>query len=254
MHEGEGGTLVSMATDFDQPTLNRLLDLQAEDSAILRLQERKESLPEAQRLTEVNERLDELEADLRIAQKQRDEIGRESNRLDGEIGLVREKIEREEKRLFSGGVSNPKELSSLQAEVASLRKKQGSLEDDLLEVMEQAEQAQATASNLENEREAASRESKTLSDTVSELTHDIDAQLADHSKTRDEIAPELPEDLLKTYETIRSQKGGVGAAALVGGTCEGCHTTLPAIEVQKIKKEGGLQRCENCRRILVIRN
>ena len=243
-----------MATDFDQTTLNRLLDLQAEDSAILRLQERKESLPEAQRLSEVNERLDELEADLRIAQKQRDEVGRESNRLEGEIGLVREKIEREEKRLFSGGVSNPKELSSLQAEVASLRKKQGSLEDDLLEVMEQAEQAQATMGNLETERNAASSESQSLSKTVGELTHDIEAQLADHSKTRAEIAPEIPDALLKTYETIRAQKGGVGAAALVGGTCEGCHTTLPAIEVQKIKKEGGLQRCENCRRILVVRN
>ena len=243
-----------MSTDLDQTTLNRLLDLQAEDSAILRLQERKGSLPEAQRLTEVNERLDELEADLRIAQKQRDEIGRESNRLEGEIGLVREKIEREEKRLFSGGVSNPKELSSLQAEVASLRKKQGGLEDDLLEVMEQAEQAQVTMTNLETERDAASSESQTLTKTVSELTHDIDAQLADHAKQRESIAPELPDDLLKTYDTIRSQKGGIGAAALVGGTCEGCHTTLPAIEVQKIKKEGGLQRCENCRRILVVRN
>lgn len=243
-----------MPNDYDHATLNRLLELQAEDTAILRLEERKDSLPEAHRLVEVDERLDELEADLRIALKQRDEIGRESNRLEGEIGLVREKIEREEKRLFSGGVSNPKELSSLQAEVASLRKKQEGLEDQLLEVMEQAEQAQSTVTSLETERNAASSESAVLGKTVTELTHDIDAQLADHRAQRDAIAPEIPEALLKTYETIRAQKHGIGAAALVGGTCEGCHTTLPAIEVQKIKKEGGLQRCENCRRILVVRS
>jgi predicted nucleic acid-binding Zn-ribbon protein len=243
-----------MPPDYDQQTLNRLLDLQREDTAILRLEERRASLPEAQRLAEVKERLDELEADVRIAEKQRDEIAREHNRLEGEIGLVRQKIEREEKRLFSGAVSNPKELSSLQAEVASLRKRQEGLEDELLEVMEQAEQAQATMTNLEGERRVTAMESEALTKTVGEITHDIDTQLADHRKQREEIAPEVPEALLKTYDTIRAQKGGIGAAALVGGTCEGCHTTLPALEVQKIKKEGGLQRCENCRRILVVRS
>jgi predicted nucleic acid-binding Zn-ribbon protein len=124
----------------------------------------------------------------------------------------------------------------------------------LLEVMEQAEQAQTTLTNLETERDAASAESENLSKTVVELTHDIDAQLEDHKRQRAEVVPDIPDALVKTYETIRSQKGGIGAAALIGGTCEGCHTTLPAIELQKIKKEGGLQRCENCRRILVIRS
>jgi uncharacterized protein len=120
--------------------------------------------------------------------------------------------------------------------------------------MEQAEQAQNTMTTLEGERDGASWGSQTLTQTVAELTRDIDAQLEDHGKARAAIEPEIPEQLLKTYETIRAQKGGVGAAALVRGTCEGCHTALPAIEVQKIKKEGGLHRCENCRRILVVRS
>ena len=243
-----------MATDYDQATLNRLLDLQSEDTAILRLNERKASLPEAQRLAEVDDRLQELEADLRIAQKQRDEIGRENNKLEGEIGLIRQKIEREEKRLFSGGFSNPKELSSLQAEVASLKKKQGTVEDSLLEVMEQGEQAQETLDRLERERNEASAESEELTRTVDDLTRDIDAQLAEHTKAREAIAPEIPEPLANMYETIRAQKGGIGAVALVAGTCEGCHTSLPSIEAKRIKTQGGLNRCENCRRILVVRD
>lgn len=243
-----------MPNDYDQATLNRLLDLQAEDTAILRLEERRGSLPEAQQLAEVNDRLHELEADLQIAEKQRTEISREQNRLEGDIGTIREKIEREEKRLFSGGVSNPKELGALQAEVASLRKKQGGQEDVLLEVMERAEQADATMTSLEKERQEASTRSEELARTVDDLLRDIDAQLEDHRKQRAAIAPEIPDPLLKMYETTRAQKGGIGAAALVRGTCEGCHTTLPSIEVGKIKREGGLHRCENCRRILVVRD
>jgi uncharacterized protein len=241
-----------MAPDYDHATLDRLLDLQAEDTAILRLEERKASLPEAQRLAEIKEQLAELEADHQIAQKQRDEIGREHNRIEGEIGLVVQKIEREEKRLFSGGVSNPKELSSLQAEVASLKKKQSTLEDGLLEVMEQAEGAQETLERLGRERTEAADEAENLGRTVGEVTHDIDEQLKHHRGAREQIAPEIPEALMKLYDTIRAQKGGIGAAALVGGTCEGCHTSLPSIEAQKIRKDGGLHRCENCRRILIV--
>src|SRR5918999_3416518 len=95
-----------MAMDVDQSSLVRLLDLQAEDSAIRRLEERRGSLPEAQRLAEVSETLAELESDIEIASKQSDEINREHSRLEGEIELSDQKIAREEQRLFSGSVSN----------------------------------------------------------------------------------------------------------------------------------------------------
>src|SRR5687768_12012189 len=67
---------------YDDATLQRLLDLQAEDTAIARLRERKEALPEAKRLAEVQDLLSELEADLEIARKQNDELGREQSRIE----------------------------------------------------------------------------------------------------------------------------------------------------------------------------
>ena len=118
--------------------------------------------------------------------------------------------------------------------------------------MEAAEGAQNTVSTLDTERADASAEAAELTTKVEQLSHDIDVQLHDHQAARSKVVPDIPDTLLKLYETIRAQKGGVGAAALVGGTCEGCHTTLPQVEVEKIRKEGGLQRCDNCRRILVI--
>ena len=89
-----------MPPQYEPAALDRLLDLQKEDLAIKRLEERRASLPEAKRLAEVNARLQELEADLEIARKQSDEVGREQHRLEGEIALLGEKIAREEKRLF----------------------------------------------------------------------------------------------------------------------------------------------------------
>ena len=81
---------------------------------------------------------------------------------------------------------------------------------------------------------------------------DIDAALTEHRDARAEIAPSVPEKVLALYEQLRTQKQGIGAAALISGTCQGCHTRLPSKEVERLRAEGGLQRCDNCRRILVV--
>lgn len=240
--------------DYPQETLLRLLDLQTEDTAIKRLEERKASLPEAQKLAEVEARLEELGSDLAIATKQHDEIAREQSKLEGEIELVEQKTSKEEQRMYSGGVSNPKELSSLQAEVESLKRKRSGLEDDLLEVMEQREGATETVERLTKERDEAQKEAEELRARVTELTSEIDEELTQHGGNRDGIAPEIPDDLLSLYDKLREQKMGVGAAALRAGTCEGCHTKLPQREWERIRAEKGLQRCENCRRIVVVTN
>ena len=241
-----------MPTEVEPAVLQRLLELQSEDTAIKRLEERKASLPEAARLKEVTELLEELTSDLAIAGKQDDEISREHSRLEGEIELLEQKISKEEQRMFAGTVSNPKELSSLQAEVESLKRKKGGLEDQLLEVMEARESSSATVARITGERDQAAAEAKELGGKVSILTADIDAQLAQHSSQRDQVAADIPADLLSLYDKIRVKSQGVGAASLEGGTCQGCHTKLPQGEIERMRSEGGLQRCDNCRRILVI--
>lgn len=240
-----------MLKQVEPATLSLLLDVQAEDSAIARLQQQRETLPESERLARVEEHLSELEADIAIATKQLDEITHEHNRREGEIELIAQKLEREQKKMFSGAVSNPKELSALQAEVEMLERKRSESEDGLLEVMVGKDQATETLERLRSEETQIRSEADELRTAVAKLTADIDASLEGHAATRRELVAGVPEDLLSLYEKIRDQKGGVGAAALEGGTCQGCHTKLPAKEAERVKSEGGLQRCDNCRRILV---
>jgi uncharacterized protein len=241
-----------MLRDVDPAALTRLLDVQAEDSAIARLEGRRTTLPEARRLAEVSSALGELNADIEIATKQRDELAREQSRLEGEMTLADNKIDREQGRLFAGNVSNPKELSALQQEVEMLKRQRGQLEDALLEVMVQKDAADGTLSSLQDERTSLEGESERLNGEVAALHGEIDAELAAHRESRVEVAATIPDALLKLYEQTKASKNGVGAAALEGGTCQGCHTRLPAREVERMKREGGLQRCDNCRRILVV--
>jgi uncharacterized protein len=239
--------------DVELSTLTRLLDLQAEDSAVRLLQHRRDALPEARRLAELDAQLAELESDIAIATSQSDDAQREQARIEGEIGLADQKIAREEKRLFSGAVANPKELGALQAEVAMLKRSRGTKEDELLEVMVRREQTDETLAKLRAERDAVAAEAAQVGERVRAETGSIDAEMARRSAAGAAIREEIPADLLSLYDSIRASKNGVGAAALVGGTCQGCHTQLPAREVERMRAEGGLQRCDNCRRILVVR-
>ncbi len=241
-----------MPTEVDSSALSRLLDVQTEDSALARLNHQKETLPEAQKLAELRERLEELHADERIAEKQAGEAAREQDRLEGEIQIIDQKIGKEEQRLYSGAVSNPKELGALQAEVAMLKRQRGDLEDSLLEAMVQREQADSTLASLREEAGTAGREEKALAETVDGFVREIDSELATHRSARDEAVRDVPPDVLALYDKLRATKGGVGAAVLEGHTCAGCHTKLPAREVERLKAESGLQRCDNCRRILVV--
>jgi uncharacterized protein len=241
-----------VVAQVDRAVLERLLDLQGEDSAIRLLIHRKETLVEARRLAEVNEQLAELDADSAIAEDRNSELGRETARLEDAIASLDAKIGREEARMYSGRVANPKELSSLQAEVAMLRGRRSGLEDELLEVMVSRDQADETLAKLRSERDTAAADAATLAASVAVSTQEIDSELHDRETKRAEIAHGVPSDLLALYDQLRAVHNGVGAAALVAGTCQGCHTQLPAREVERMKAEGGLQRCDNCRRILVV--
>ena len=241
-----------MPIQADDASLSRLLELQEEDSDITRLEDRKAALPEAARLAEMNEQLEELGADIATATKNKDGFASDQSKAEGEMEILDQKIAKEEARMYGGGVSNPKELSALQAEIEMLKRKRAVLEDQVLEAMVQKDDYATTAERLTAERDSLQTEANSLSATVNEIASDIDAQLLKHRTKRSEVAATLAGELLDLYEKLREQKHGVGAAALEGGTCQGCHTQLPAREVERLKAERGLQRCDNCRRILVI--
>ncbi|MBO0836380.1 MAG: hypothetical protein J2P28_12870, partial [Actinobacteria bacterium] len=84
---------------------------------------------------------------------------------------------------------------------------------------------------------------------VAELSG-LSAQAAER---RAAVAAQEPADLLELYERLRAQHGGVGAAALRRGQCQGCHLTLNAGDLSVIRAAAPdeVVRCEECRRILV---
>ncbi len=231
-----------------------LLELQAHDSAIDRLNHQRGSLPEHALVERLGTNLAAI--DQLVAERQGDlaTVSREQTRLEDEVEMVRRKALAEEARAISGRVTSPKELTSIQEEVASLQRRQAALEDDLLERMERRETLDAELAELSSRRERLTAEQAEVAKARDAALADIDRELEVQRSARKLLEPKVSEELLKLYEQIRARQGGIGAGALVGNTCQGCRTSLSRVDVNALRAlpPERIKRCEHCRRILVV--
>ncbi|HWB66512.1 MAG TPA: C4-type zinc ribbon domain-containing protein [Mycobacteriales bacterium] len=231
----------------------RLLDLQALDSTLDRLRHRRATLPELEQIEALEQKARELADDIVRAETEDSDLGREQAKVDADVELVRNRMQRDQQRLDSGQVGSPKELENLQSEITSLHRRQTELEDAELEVMEQREAVQARLAEL---RHAQGETATALADTERRrdtAVTEIDAEVEKTATQRAETAGALPADLVALYDKLRASSGGVGAAALHRGRCEGCHLQLNTTDLNRLRDAAPdeVLRCEECRRILV---
>ncbi len=235
----------------DTATQLLLLDLQTADTALAQLTHRRKTLPELAALAErkaVAARTHDAAVD---AQTSAQDIGAEQRRLENDVDTVRTRTSRDEARLQAGGLP-ARELEGLQHEIVTLARRQSTLEDELLEVMERAEQTGADMAEATRAHEAVVAEQHELITRRDAAFAEIDAAAAQLRPQRDALAAQIPADLLALYERARAH-GGTGAALLRQRRCEGCHIELSGSEVAGLRNadEDAVVRCDNCRAILV---
>ncbi|RCG30608.1 hypothetical protein DQ384_15055 [Sphaerisporangium album] len=230
----------------------RLLELAALDAVLDRLAHRRRTLPELAEIDERSAKLARLATEVIAAETEASDLAREQAKAESDVEAVRVRADRDQKRLDSGQVSSSKDLSNLQSELASLHRRQGDLEDVVLEIMERREAADATVTRLTAERGEISAGLATLEEKRDAALGELDRESGEAKGKRGGITSDIPADLLTLYEKLREQYG-VGAAMLQGGRCQGCKVSLSIADLNRIRAaaKDEVLRCEECRRILV---
>lgn len=233
--------------------LERLLVVQEHDTEVDQLRHRLAALPERARLDAKLAEIAELDVRAAAVGEQRAAVGRDLKRLEDEVATVEARRAETDHKLYGGTVSAARELQALQDELASLKRRQDSLEDDELELMEQAEPLDAQLAALADERAALDEEATSLTATLAEAEVTIEADLARVLAEREVAVAGIEAGLLAEYGRLRGQLGGIAIARLVGSNCGGCHLTLSSVEVDRIRRTppGAMVHCEECGRILV---
>ena len=177
---------------------------------------------------------------------------RKQNELELEFGSLSAKLKRSEQRLYSGTISNPKELSDLQQEVASLTRRRSGLEDEVLEAMMASEDAEATmdqaTSQLNRTEESWQAHYRALSAEEDELQIHVQEQTA----AREQLVVRIDRSALTAYENTRQRRGGVAVAVIHDELCQACGIRVSGTAVRGARA-GELVYCVSCGRILIFR-
>jgi uncharacterized protein len=231
----------------------RLLELADLDAELTRLENRRRGLPEHAELDQLEQRDARLRDTIASLEAEQGDLKRALSKAEADVDQVRSRIDRDRQRLDAGQVASPRELENLQSEIVSLTRRQSDLEEIVLDVMERQEAAQGSRESAAAEREAIAATRDVVTARRDAALAEIAEQAGKAGDRRATVASEEPQDLLDLYGRMRQQHGGVGAAALRGGRCEGCHLSLNTVDLNNIRHADPdeVLRCEECRRILV---
>ena len=156
----------------------------------------------------------------------------------------------QEQRLYSGMVSNPKELKALQQEIQHLRTQQSRQEDTYLEMMEAAESLQEEsrrkAEALQQAEEAWNRESAAMLARRDQL----EVRKQELQAKRTQLAASIDAEFISRYEAMRRMKQGRAISKVEQNSCQWCRVILTPSELQRVRVSSQLQTCTNCGRIL----
>ncbi|GAA5184390.1 C4-type zinc ribbon domain-containing protein [Rugosimonospora acidiphila] len=236
----------------DPQAQRRLLDLQAIDLALTQLAHRRRNLPQIAELDRLARQITAADDERVKAQVGVDDLDRDIARLEKDVEQVRARRAKDQSRL-DAGTGPARELEALQHELTSLARRQSELEDAELELMEQREQAETslnqTVGRLTETRKEREQVEAARDQALAEIAKDEEFR----SAGRGPIVADLPADLIALYDRIREQSGGIGAALLRAGRCEGCRLEMFGGELAAVRSAAPdeVVRCEECRRILV---
>lgn len=170
--------------------------------------------------------------------------------LDLEIKSVSEKSAAADADLYSGRITNPKALQEIQSEIEALKRRQATLEDELLETMMEIEGAQAEVDSAqENLSMARAALASTQTDLLDEQAK-LKAEAAEADEQRQALAATVEPANLAVYDKLRQRLRGQAVARLQSSGCSLCGVEQTMSTQQAARSDKALVFCESCGRIL----
>ena len=228
-----------------------LLELAELDAERARIEHRAGHLVELRRLEEIQAAHQKANDQLAALQIALEDVDEQVSKFEAEIDAVRQREDRDRK-LLDSGATDAKQLTDLQHELETLERRQASLEDSLLEVMEHREGLQTDQAAELAKIDELQKDLVEAQQACDEARSELDQQRAQSLSRREELIAGLDADLVALYERQRT-RGGAGAGLLQGGRCGACRIDLDRGELARISAaaEDDVLRCPECGAILL---
>ena len=226
--------------------LKQLIRLQSIDSSIQELRGRIDRFPGISKA--LDEKLRSTQAGLDAAKERTKNNQATRKKLEADITAIEAKISKYREQMLS--VKTNEEYRALQHEIEHAQKAIRKVEDDILNLMQEAETVQVEIKTAES-RLKEDQQKVNVERTALEQQNKQDISALDgYLKERKEIETSISSDLIPRYERVRKHRGGVAVAAARDYVCELCQVRIRPQVFQEIRKNDQIIWCDACQRIL----
>jgi predicted nucleic acid-binding Zn-ribbon protein len=223
-----------------------LFDLQARDTAIDKLKHHLSTIPAE---------IDGLRKTAEAEKAKAEELKNESKKL--QVDRKNKEIELATKedliKKHQGDLNNVKSndaFKALQHEIDNAKKDKGTIEEQVLVLMDQADELVKREKQEAKRVEAHKAEIEVQVKQIEAEAEKVKADLAAKQTEREQAAAQIPPAMLKQYDAIRVRKSGLALVPVRGENCGGCNLKLTPQTIVDVKKHTKLVTCESCQRIL----
>lgn len=230
-----------------------LLELQALDTKLQQLGHRAANLPEIATITGLSSVRDGLRATVVEANGAWEDAQIELKRTEADVAVVEARVSRDTDRMQSS--ASVKDVAAFEQELAALAKRQSDLEDIELAVMETVEERAKALSDARAQLEAVEAKIAEASAARDAALGGLDAEKGAAVADRDEVAGQVPAELLALYEKQRARYG-VGASLLRGGVSSASGVALNSSDMTVVRAAAAdeVLLCPDSNAILVRTN
>jgi predicted nucleic acid-binding Zn-ribbon protein len=147
-------------------------------------------------------------------------------------------------------VQTSREHQALLKEIEDAKRMIKETEEQLLQAMEQAEQAEAKAVELEN---ICNGEKELLAEETARVEGEV-KKLNTRRKTvfnkRNKLSKTIHGSRMKRYDKLLKKRNGIAVVQVIDGVCQGCFMAIPPQQFNEIRKGEQMLSCPTCQRML----
>jgi len=226
--------------------IEKLLILQDRDRAVRRLQAELAHI-EPERTT-FKARVANTQARLEAAKQRVKQLESDRKRLELDVELKKEQIARYANQQLQ--TRKNEEYRALAHEIDTCKAEITKIEDQEIELMEQAEQSQKEVAAITREADEAKKFADELVAKLDEREQNLRKELTGLETNREELAAAVDAGVRARYERLVKSKGENVVVGVQHGVCGGCHMKLPAQILVACQAHQEVVSCTNCGRVL----
>ncbi len=227
-----------------------LIKLQKIDIDIDKEEKKKRSLPLI--IEGITKEIQGLKGSLKNKNEDYKNLQIKLKRKELDLAEKSNKINKHQEDLYGGKISDIKELKQIQKVIANYQKEKDSIEEDVLDLMEEMEDLDKSSGHLDEDLKVKEEEFKKRKEEEDLARLAIKKNMSSLNIKREEILSKITDNrLLKEYELLRKEKGGKAIMEVDGSICPGCYLDLPSDVIYQLKKNRKIITCPNCSRILI---